>query len=422
MKFKISNIYVSTLLSQILSLFLSVLGLKLAASLFDTSDFGLYNVIRRYISILNYPLLMGLGISIPIYLSKSFLSRDSQAKYVSTAISWWIFFTLGLFCFSLILPGWITRVILGKGFEFLTWPVLLGFSGLYLYTILYGTYRGEQSFLRANIYQLIFAGLTPLIALYFSYGIVERFFLIYSSFMFISNFFVLIDLYFRKLLLFPTIGDLTNISKIFFKFGFPRIPGEFSLFGLMSAPLFFIAKYESLEIAGYLAVGFTLVQLVSSLFEFIGTLMLSKSAQLISEGEFLKLNHLVRLQTKYSFLASIFISSIIYLNIDYLLFFLDNNSFVQHIDYIKMVIFCIPFYIIYLLIRNPQDALSIKPFNTYNLVVCFFVQVLFLLLTFMFTSHEFKFLLYHLSVIIPFVLLGILSFFSWNFQIKKYLE
>lgn len=422
MKFKISNLYVSTLLSQILSLFLSLLSLKLAASLFDTSDFGLYNVVRRYISILNYPLLMGLGISIPIYLAKAFLSRELQAKYVSTAISWWIFFTLGLSCFSLIYPGLITQIILGRGFEFLTWPILFGFSGLYLYTILYGTYRGEQCFFRANFYQLIFAGLTPLIALYFSNGIVYRFFLIYSGFMFISNFVVLIDLHFRKLLIFPTIIELTNLSKIFLKFGFPRIPGEFSLFGLMSAPLFFIAKYESLEIAGYVSVGFTLVQLVSSLFEFIGTLMLPKSAQLISEGEFLKLNHLVRLQTKYSFLSSIFISIIIFFNIDYFLFFLDKNSLLDHVGYIKLIVFCIPFYIIYLLIRNPQDSLSIKPINTFNLIVCFMVQVLLLLFTFMFTSHEFKFLLYHLSVIIPFVLLGILSFVSWNYQIKKYLE
>jgi O-antigen/teichoic acid export membrane protein len=421
MNFKINNIYISTFVSQILSLALALVGLKMAAAIFDKSDFGLYNVIRRYISILNYPLLMGLGISIPIYLAKSFLAGLSKAQFVTTAIFWWIFFTLLLSCFNLISQGWITKLILDEGYEYLTWPILFGFSGLYLYTILYATYRGEQIFLRANMYQLIFAGITPLIALYFSKGAVDLFFYIYSLFMFISNFLVIIDLHQRHLLIFLSLDEITKISKVYLKFGFPRLPGEFSLFGLMSFPLFFIAKYESLEIAGYVAIGFTLVQLVSSLFEFVGTLMLPKSAQLISQGGFSELNHLVRSQVFYSFLAAIIISLVIFLNIDFLLWILDKNIMSESIQYSRMIIFCIPFYIIYLIIRNPQDALSISPINSYNLIICFLIQILFLVLTFFSNNQDFKFLLYQFSVIIPFVLLGILSFVSWNYQIKKHL-
>jgi O-antigen/teichoic acid export membrane protein len=405
-----------------LSLLFAVAALKLAAITFDAANFGLYNIVRRYISILNYPLLMGLGISIPIYLAKSTQSRPSQARLVTTGILWWIFLTIFLISINLSFPGMIIQNILGKGYKYLEWPVLFGFSSLYLYTILYATYRGEQNFARANLFQVVSAGLLPLTALYYSNGIVERFFYIYSTFLLLVNILVLADLYHRQLISKINKTELKTLSTQFMKFGLPRVPGEFALFGLMSVPLFFIARYDSLEMAGYVAIGFTIVQLVASFFEFTGTLMLPQSAQLISEKQYAKLNDLVRKQSLVSFICAILLSLVIYFNLEFLLSLLDKKKFIEYIGYSKIIIVCIPFYIIYLIIRNPQDALSIKPINTYNLIFCFFLQSILLLFSFNISGEEMRYHLYNLSVIIPFVLLGFLSFITWDLQIKKHLE
>jgi len=421
LKLVLSKRYIFTLTAQLLSLLLAVAAIKLAAVLFDAANFGLYNVVRRYITILNYPLLFGLGISIPIYVAKAYMSRIAQAHLVTTGFLWWIFLTILLTVLNLLIPDVITKWLLGEGYEYLTWPILFGFSCLYLYTILYASYRGEQNFGRANVFQVFSAGIIPLIALYMSSGIVERYLYIYAALMFSANVLVLIDLYKRKLLSRTSKEELRVLSEKFLKFGLPRMPGEFALFGLMSSPLFIISKYDSLEMAGYVAIGFTLVQFVASLFEFIGTLMLPKSAQLISDGRYEELNHLVRKLSLYSFLVACLVSLIIYFNLEYLLGLLDRNKFIDHIEYARIIIFCIPFYIVYLIIRNPQDALSLKPFNTYNLSACFLLQLILLLITVNIAPPCKKLVLYHLSVIVPFILLGLLTFINWNHQIKKHL-
>ena len=387
---------------------------------FDATNFGLYNVTRRYITILSYPLLMGLGISIPIFIAKLYHSKHSQASIVTTALFLWFSITAILFLFNVFFPGKIIFWVLGKGFEKLSWPVLLGFSCLYLYTILYGTYRGEQRFINANFFQIISAGIVPLLAIFFSSGIVYRYLLLTALLMFISNTFVLIDLYQRKLLTKIGWDDIKNTGKQFAKFGLPRVPGELALFGLMSCPHFFIARYDSLKIAGYIALGFTLVQLVASFFEFIGTLMLPKSAELISDQQYYKLKQVVKKLILFSFIAATLISFVIFFKLKFILNLLDKDKFIDNIENTKMIITCIPFYIVYLIIRNPQDALSIKPFNTYNLLFCFIIQLLLLFISII-SDQSSKVLLYHLSIIIPFILLGIISFISWNFQINKHL-
>lgn len=412
--------YIQTLVAQIVSLLLAVGGLKLAAILFDPSNFGLYNVVRRFVSILNYPLLMGLGISIPIYVSKAYLSKNAQAHVVTTGFLWWIFLTILLSIINLLIPGVITIFILGDGYEYLAWPVLCGFSSLYLYTILYASYRGEQNFASANLFQVIAAGFLPFVALYLSGGIVERYLYIYAVLMFAANMLVFLDLYKRKLLLWTGKIELIGISKKLLIFGLPRVPGEFALFGLMSCPLFFIARYDSLEIAGYVSIGFTLVQLVASFFEFIGTLLLPKSSQLISDGRYEELDHLVIKLSIYSFLAACCVSLVLYFNLEFLLSLLYKNSLLDYIGYSRMILVCIPFYIVYLIIRNPQDALAIKPINTYNLITCFLLQLIILIITVNIVAVDKKIVLYHLSIIIPFVLLGLISFITWKRQIKKY--
>jgi Na+/citrate or Na+/malate symporter len=55
--------YIQTLISQLISLILAISALKLAATIFDPADFGLYNLVKRFIAMISYPLLVGLGIS-----------------------------------------------------------------------------------------------------------------------------------------------------------------------------------------------------------------------------------------------------------------------------------------------------------------------------------------------------------------------
>ena len=413
--------YLQTLISQLISLILAISALKLAATIFDPADFGLYNLVKRIIAMISYPLLVGLGISIPIYVAEAYLSITAQARLITVALFWWLFLTLILALINLIVPDLFTEWVLGEGYEYLSWPFVLGFSGLYLYTILYASYRGEQNFGRANLFQILASGLFPLVAIFLSGGVVGRFFYILAFLMFVANFIVLLDLFNRNLLLKISKQEIGAISKKYLKFGLPRIPGEFALFGLMSSPLFFVARYESLELAGQVAVGYTIVQLIASFYEFIGTLILPKSAQLISDGRYQELNRLVQKLSIYSFLSAFLLCLFIFNNIEFLFELLDKNKFVDNIIYSRVIIICVPFYIVYLIIRNPQDALSIKPFNSYILSACFLLQLVLLLLAVNIDLAYWKVSLYHLALTIPYITLGLVTLLSWNHQIKKHL-
>ena len=172
--------YFQTFISQIISLILAISALKLATTVFDPADFGLYNLVKRIIAMISYPLLVGLGISIPIYVAEAYLSTTAQARLITAAFFWWLLLTFILTVINLLVPDLFTKWVLGEGYEYLSWPLVFGFSCLYLYTILYSSYRGEQNFGRANLFQILASGLFPLVALFLSGGVVERFFYIFT--------------------------------------------------------------------------------------------------------------------------------------------------------------------------------------------------------------------------------------------------
>lgn len=409
--------YILTFCSQIFSLLLTIWALKLAAITFDPYSFGLYNIVRRIISMINFPLLIGLGISIPIYIAKGKNNKSKISPYIFTALLCWFAATTLLFFVNIFAGKGLIVFLFNSYTPELIPPLILCFSALYLYTILYAIFRGEQDFFRANLFQVIAAGLMPVLAIRFCDHSVFRFLL------FLGIFWMSIDL----IVLFHIIknGMLQNLSFSGFKlaikdilqFGLPRVPGEFALFGLMAFPLFFIAKSVSVEKAGYVAVGFTLVQLVASLFEFMGTILLPKTAILISENRYLILGRVVKKILFISVSSSIIISAFIFINLNWLLGLLDKGKFTSDTSEIKVIIYCIPFYIMYMILRNPLDALDQKPYNMYNLVFCFIVQMLVLF----FGANFFTFnMIYTLSVVVPLTLLGIFTFVRWNLTLKKY--
>lgn len=409
--------YIQTLAAQLLSLILIFFSLKLAASQFNDRDFGLYNVIRRSLAIINYPLLVGLGISLPIYLAKESERKEEQVYFISTAFIFFIFSLLFIAILNLFFPALLINLILGTKNGNLSWIIVFGVGNLYLYTLLYAIYRGRQEFLKANVFQVIGAGLLPVLAFLVSSDSIFTYFIIYIFLFTLVNLIVIWDLHCTKLISFKIKPDKIKENTMkFLSFGIPRVPGEFALFGLMSFPLFFVAKYDSIEMAGYVAIGFTLVQLVASLYEFLGTLLLPKSAQMASKNQYLQLKRLVDKTVFFSFITSALISYLIYIKLDFILNLIGKNRFLDHLDYSRMIIFCIPFYIIYLILRNPQDAISVKPYNTYNLCICFCLQ-LFLLIFSRHTLNKMPF--YYASIIIPFTLLGLISLITWNRQIRK---
>lgn len=415
----INRQYILTFCSQMFALLLAVAALKLAAVFFDSHSFGLYNIVRRVITLINYPLLMGLGISIPIFVARGKSDTRQVSPYIFVALVFWTLATLLLVVCNMVAGKYLAFFLFNDNKPELVFPLILCFSSLYLYTIIYAIYRGQQNFWKANLIQIVVVGLTPIVALLLSGHSVFRFLYFMGSVGLFLDFIAVIDVFqngfFRK----ETWADFKNSAREILRFGLPRVPGEFALFGLMSFPLFYIANYVSFEKAGYVAIGFTLVQLVASFFEFIGTLLLPKTTIMVADQEFKKLDTVVEKMLLLSVAGSVVISAFLYFNLHWILGLLDKTKFLEGISDIRVVIFCIPFYILYLILRNPIDAINRKPYNTFNLAVCFIIQIGILV----FGRLVFNFVtIYTLSVAFPLVLLGVFTFIRWKAILKKHLD
>lgn len=411
--------YIYTFFSQMFALLLAVAALKLAATTFDAPSFGLYNIVRRIISLLNFPLLLGLGISIPIFVARGLKSEKLLAPYLFTAIVFWIIATCLLFCINLFAGHNLAMLLLNVDKIELVVPLILCFSSLYSYTILYAVYRGAQIFYLANIFQITASGIVPVLAILLSNHSVYNFLYIMGVAGLFINMICFLHIYKKGFVRWVSYKTWKEAAKEILFFGIPRVPGEFALFGLMSFPLFYIAKYGSIEKAGYVAIGFTLVQLVASLFEFLGTLLLPKTTILIADEAFLQLKKIVSKILIISVVGSITISAVLFFNLQWILSLLDKSKFLKGVNEMRVVIYCIPFYIVYLVLRNPIDAISHRPYNMYNLVVVFILQTCILFFGGYFINLA---AIYTLSVAFPLMLLGVFTFYRWKFILKKHIE
>lgn len=401
------------------TLLLAIAALKLAALYFDSHSFGLYNIVKRVITLINYPLLIGLGISIPIFVARGKNDFKQVSPYILVALFFWASATFFLLVLNMSCGKYLAFFLFNDDRPELLLPLILCFSSLYLYTIIYAIYRGEQNFRKANLVQVFVVGVLPIVALLLSGHSVFRFLYIIGVAGVFLDLIALVDVYCNGLIRKGTILDLRKAAGAILKFGMPRVPGEFALFGLMSFPLFYIAHYISFTKAGYVAIGFTLVQFVASFFEFVGTLLLPKTTIMVADKEFKKLEKTINKMLFLSITGSVVISGILYCNLRWILGLLDKTKFLDDISDIWVIIFCIPFYILYLILRNPIDAISGKPYNMYNLVACFLIQILIMFfghLIFNFTT------IYNLSVAFPLGVLGIFTFVRWKAILKKHLE
>ena len=89
-----------------------------------------------------------------------------------------------------------------------------------------------------------------------------------------------------------------------------------------------------------------------------------------------------------------------------------SDSFLGGVPIIRIMVLAVLPNAIYLLLRNPIDAVSEKAYNTFNLMISFFVLNLIIILS----NNVF---VYALSFFIAYSILGILSFLTWKLCCKR---
>lgn len=349
---------------------------RISATIFSPIGFGEYQVARRTLAVVALPLLCGLGVSLPRYVARDIADEEAVGKWILSAFV----LALALICSFLVLGaiwfGEIGRLVFGSSSRnSLTFALFLAVIGMFCATLAVAAMRGLSRFRFAAILQVVTGALVPLAGVTFCHGRVERAFHIAGALWIVIALGIFITLY--REWVYPAIvlhKILKSIHELFI-YGLPRVPGDIALFGLFALPAYAAVHRNDMVGAGFVSVGLSLVQGVATIFASTGFVLLpywsraaksSKGLAVAKKRIGLLLGASVIVATLSMALLQIILHPVILVLLGPL-----ANAGDQNIRYV--IVGAVP-YVVYLVLRDYFDAISVFPMNTVALGAAILIQ------------------------------------------------
>ena len=383
-----------------------LLTLRLAAAHFSVEGFGAYTVARRLVSVAAFPLLLGFGIALPRAVAHALAEPSGKSAPGAYGLAAGGLAALSLALFSmvaLLVPGPLAELTFGtRAAGHLVPPLVLATVGIALHTLSYAWYRGRASWTTANAIQVAAIALVPPLAVTFSGSDTARALALTGAGWCLTGG-IGVALAWAKQELTPATG-LKPAARELLHFGVPRIPGELALFGLLALPSVMVAHREGLAAAGYVSFALSLVQLSAAALAPVGTLLLPVVSREAALGNWATLRKVVAqfLAVGVGVAAALALGVIV--GAPLVVKILLGPDYVAAVPTARWLAPAAVPYAIYLILRNPLDAIATHPHNTRNLLVA--LAALWLLLGPLGYSPA-------ASVIGAYTLLGGLSAWDW---------
>jgi O-antigen/teichoic acid export membrane protein len=160
----------------------------------------------------------------------------------------------------------------------------------------------------------------------------------------------------------------TNLKELM-AYGVHRVPGDFGLSGLFSLPATFASHISGTTIAGYVAFGTSLLNMIGSLFEPLGLILLPKASQLVANNDFKTLKYYILKIFKITFIITFL--SIVFFEIlaDKIIALYLGNFPSDLVMITRLIVIASLGYTIYVAMRSIIDAYYVKPINTKNIFI-----------------------------------------------------
>ena len=207
-------------------------------------------------------------------------------------------------------------------------------------------------------------------------------------------------------------SSLYDSLKTIVRYSSGRLVADFFLFSLSAFPLIYISQAMGLQATAYYAVGITFVTMVTPVFSFIGIILLPYVAACIAKGEMQKADKVITRLLLLYLGAALLITVVLYIFIDFMTALLFARNYVAAGDLTRIMILAILPQALYLLYRNPIDAVAVVPYNTVILGICLTAMVV----SFVWASTLTQYAWAYLTVSI---LQGLLSWLTWQIVQKR---
>lgn len=342
---------------------------KIFSTYLSIDDFASYNIIRRSVMIISYVMLGGIGIALPRYIA-IYKAQKSTEKIVTTILSSIIYVICN--CIIVCLLIFIFKQFFGReitgddSVNHLTIVVIFSISttvGSFLIAYL----RGNDDFIKYNVtcilaqiillIPLIFITRLNIYDIYYCWALINFIFYGIIIARIVKRDHHSIQVYKWRSQFKSTVKEITTYS-------FPRLIGDLFLFFMPAFPLYYLNNYYSLTDVAYFSVGTSIVTMATPVFGVLGTILLPYIAKNIAQNNI----HSTALKVKklmfYYMGCALIIVSVFYIFMPLLIKIFFSTKYLASIGIGRILILSIITEALYLLYRNPLDAVSKIPYNT----------------------------------------------------------
>jgi O-antigen/teichoic acid export membrane protein len=378
---------ISTGITQLAVLILGILILKIVSHYLPEEGFGVYLIIRRFIS-LGYPIIT-LNLSISIARNANSDSDKAVSFLFAALMILTGFVFLGIVISSLFKVSF-SRLLFGSdSYIDLVLPMWLFLFANSVQLLLFGFFRGVQRFELMNISNLLFWIIQLAVLIIYPYT--GNHIQYISSFLYFSSAVVLIvyiTLFFKYSGLKITSLGLNkkwlseNID--FFKYGIYRIPNGFFLAGIFFIPIFIATQKLSLTHAAYIGVIISVVRILYQTGLPFNMILLPKFSQYKSSENRTQVVTKTKMIVELIFTFPMIFGALCYFFSPEIIQTWFGPQYIIVVDYLKYVLPGVGLLIGYVLLRGILDGLYLKAYTNLITLFGFLVTVLLSLLSALF--------------------------------------
>jgi O-antigen/teichoic acid export membrane protein len=340
-----------------------------------TDGFGAYSLTRRMIATLVPASTLMMGDAIVRSLASSKQAKDS---YIVSGLV--LAVAPALLCAVVATPlrGVLAQIIYhGAGYESLLFASIFLVVCYSFYSVLYAIYRGSNRMRTANLWQLAMIGVAPLIAAWW-FGPLRRPDLVVAA-MAAPMLLSIVPLWGYARSALSTAGTtrsaVVQSARELARYGIPRVPGAMALGALLTIGPALALYVGTLEDAGYLVVGQSLLRVVEGAVVGFDLVMLPKVAQLFAEERHAFLS--ARVSDVLALVVHIGLFATLQLGLwaDTIVAAWLGSEYVVAVVLTRVILLGLMPYLAYLMLRSVLDAVDVRAVNARNLYLSFGLTV-----------------------------------------------
>lgn len=388
---------------------------KLVSLRLGVEGYAEFSLAKKSAAVFSYGVLGGMGIAVPRYLA---IYRSSNCYFLSQKVfpASFLFILLNasvLALFFLLFPNWIGRVALGV---FASHRLL---SAIYVYavalavnTLVVYYYRGVGNYRRFNVLQMTTQALLLVVCIVLLRDATDVF---YQWGVVLAAIAIAMMLFDIKPRFFRSRRDMRTTWLLFQRlvgYGLPRLFADLVLFASDVVPLMLVLNRYGEEATGYFSAAVTLLVVVTPLFSFTGSIFLQRISGYYAQQDFTTVRRVMRWSTGLYLLLAVLGAAGLALLARWFIPLLFSHDFVPAIELTRIMAIALIPKSLYLLFRNPIDAVSKFP---YNLVTLSLHLLLMVVLFNVSSSLRDCAYYYCLATLV----LGVSSYVSWMVALRK---